>query len=163
GAAGLGATNGTNAFDQANNHFNGWVDELKIYNVALPEREIQFLSGGGTAGTVPANAPATFVEENKNAGNLITDNKAKTPTGLIIYPNPSKGDVSLITEVKQAGPVSIRIIDMRGRVVYEKTITGVGVGFQQVSLRNINLKAAGYIVKVLSRGNVQTGKLIIEN
>ncbi|MES2778247.1 MAG: LamG-like jellyroll fold domain-containing protein [Bacteroidota bacterium] len=163
GAAGLGATNGTNAFDQANNHFNGWVDELKIYNVALLESEIEFLSGSGTVGTVPVNAPATVQEENKNAGNLITDNKAKTPTGLIIYPNPSKGDVNVITEVKQAGPVSIQIIDMQGRVVYEKNITGVGVGFQQVSLRNINLKAASYIVKVESRGYVQTGKLVVEN
>ncbi|MES2777740.1 MAG: LamG-like jellyroll fold domain-containing protein [Bacteroidota bacterium] len=163
GAAGLGATNGTNAFDQANNNFNGWVDELKIYNVALLESEIEFLSGSGTVGTVPVNAPATVQEENKNAGNLITDNKAKTPTGLIIYPNPSKGDVNVITEVKQAGPVSIQIIDMQGRVVYEKNITGVGVGFQQVSLRNINLKAASYIVKVESRGYVQTGKLVVEN
>ncbi|MES2778251.1 MAG: hypothetical protein V4722_29010 [Bacteroidota bacterium] len=71
--------------------------------------------------------------------------------------------MNLITEVKQAGPVSIRIIGLQGRVVYEKTITGVGVGFQQVSLRNINLKTASDIVKVVSSGYVQTGKLVVEN
>ncbi len=59
--------------------------------------------------------------------------------------------------------MSIRIIGLQGRVVYEKTITGVGVGFQQVSLRNINLKTASDIVKVVSSGYVQTGKLVVEN
>ncbi|MES2773477.1 MAG: LamG-like jellyroll fold domain-containing protein [Bacteroidota bacterium] len=162
GAAGLGATNGTNAFDQANSQFNGWVDELKIYNVALLESEIEFLSGSSTANTVPANAPAMVKNESPYYNTPATNKKPQPAAALIIYPNPSKGYVNLITEVKQAGPVTIQITDLMGRVVYEKTISGVGVGFQLVALRNLQLKAATYIVKVMNREHVQTGKLIIE-
>ncbi|MES2778248.1 MAG: LamG-like jellyroll fold domain-containing protein [Bacteroidota bacterium] len=160
GAAGLGATNGTNAFDQANNHFNGWVDELKVYNIALPESEIEFMSVSTTAATTPAMVQSEKQDDIQPG----TEKKSgRSATGLIVYPNPSKGDFNLITEVKQAGPVTIQVIDMSGRVVYDKTINGVGAGFQQVALKALHLKAATYIVKAESRGNVQTGKLVIEN
>ncbi|MES2776535.1 MAG: LamG-like jellyroll fold domain-containing protein, partial [Bacteroidota bacterium] len=164
GAAGLGATNGTNAFDQARNHFNGWVDELKIYNIALPESEIEFMSGSSAVSTTAATTPAMVQSEKQDDIQPGTEKKSgPSATGLIVYPNPSKGDFNLITEVKQAGPVTIQVIDMSGRVVYDKTINGVGAGFQQVALKALHLKAATYIVKAESRGNVQTEKLVIEN
>ncbi|MES2773478.1 MAG: LamG-like jellyroll fold domain-containing protein [Bacteroidota bacterium] len=163
GAAGLGATNGTNAFDQANNHFNGWVDELKIYNVALLESEIEFLSGSNAANTVPANAPAMVQKETPYFNTPATNKKHQPAASLIIYPNPSKGDVNLITEVKQAGHVTIQITDLLGRVVYEKKLSKVVAGFQQVALRNLQLGAATYIVRVVSNDYMQTGKLVVEN
>ncbi len=37
---GLGATNSSNAFDAANNNFNGYIDEFALYDVALSEGDI---------------------------------------------------------------------------------------------------------------------------
>ncbi|MES2776536.1 MAG: LamG-like jellyroll fold domain-containing protein [Bacteroidota bacterium] len=162
GAAGLGATNGTNAFDQANNNFNGWIDELKIYNIALLESEIEFMSGTGTINAMTSGTPGVVQAEAQRDGNLVTDNHPKSPE-LVVFPNPSKGDINIITEVKQAGPIAIRIIDITGRLVYEKTFSGVGTGFQHIALKNLQLKTATYIVKVVNKGNEQTGKLVVEN
>ncbi|MES2776957.1 MAG: T9SS type A sorting domain-containing protein, partial [Bacteroidota bacterium] len=102
-------------------------------------------------------------EENGNNGHLTTVAKAKPSTGLIVYPNPSKGDVNIITEVKQAGPLTIQVTDMQGRVVYEKAINSVDKGFQQIALRNLQLKASTYIVKVANRLQVQTCKLVVRD
>jgi hypothetical protein len=38
---GVGATNSSNAFDQANNNFHGWIDDLSVYNVALNAGNIE--------------------------------------------------------------------------------------------------------------------------
>ncbi len=169
GAAGLGATNGTNAFDQANNNFNGWIDELKIYCIALLESEIEFMSGSSTINQIQSNTQVQGEDVTRNA-NPITGMANVTPGSmslataeLVVYPNPSKGVVSMITAVKHAGALTIQVTDLQGKLVYEKAIAFVEQGFQQVSLSNLNLKAATYIVKVMNREDVQARKLIIQN
>lgn len=79
-----------------------------------------------------------------------------------IYPNPSKGDINLIAEVKEAGKIKIQMIDLLGKVVYEKIFNDVSVGFQQIALNNLALKAGVYIVKVINGNHQQTSRLVME-
>ncbi|MES2777741.1 MAG: LamG-like jellyroll fold domain-containing protein [Bacteroidota bacterium] len=161
--AAFGGTNGTNVFGSVNRSYHGCADEILIFDKALTLEQVDVLYQAGGPGST-ANPQAKQAEtQAQTGGHLVTDRKAQSVASLIIYPNPSKGDVNIITEVQKAGPVSIRIIDLQGRVVYEKTITGVGVGFQQVALRNLQLKAATYIVRVVNSENTQISKLVIEN
>ncbi|PIB34631.1 hypothetical protein BFP72_04005 [Reichenbachiella sp. 5M10] len=39
-AGGLGATNGSNAFDESNNNFNGWIDDLFVFDQAITSVEV---------------------------------------------------------------------------------------------------------------------------
>ncbi|MEM9388890.1 MAG: LamG-like jellyroll fold domain-containing protein, partial [Bacteroidota bacterium] len=47
--AGLGATNGSNAFDGTNNNFNGWIDELLIFDSALTSVDIASIMSSSSA------------------------------------------------------------------------------------------------------------------
>ncbi|MES2778249.1 MAG: LamG-like jellyroll fold domain-containing protein [Bacteroidota bacterium] len=157
--AGFGGTNGTNVFGSVNKSYHGCADEILIFDKALNATQVDVLYQAGLGGGSHALAKP---EEPQNNINVMT-NVPKPGAALIIYPNPSGGNINLITEVKAAGPLIIQITDLQGRLMYEKNISGVSVGFQQVSLSNLRLKASTYIVKVASRGNVQTGKLVVEN
>ncbi|MES2773476.1 MAG: LamG-like jellyroll fold domain-containing protein [Bacteroidota bacterium] len=159
--AAFGGTNGTNVFGSVNRSYHGCADEILIFDKALTLEQVDVLYQAGGPGST-ANLQAKQAET-QTGGHLVTDRKSQPAASLIIYPNPSKGDVSLITEVKQAGPVIIQITDLMGRVVYEKKLSKVGAGFQQVVLRNLQLKAATYFVKVINRVDVQIRKLVVEN
>ena len=146
GDAGLGGSNGTNVFGQTNNNYNGWIDELDIYNKALSIGEIQILAGTGTnyKTTTSKNQKTTDVQD------------------LVVYPNPSKGDFNIITEVKEAGTVKIQIIDLLGKVVYEKSFHQVNAGLQNIAIKEVKLTKATYILKVINKDQIQTEQLIIE-
>jgi hypothetical protein len=47
-AAAWGATQGSNAFSAVNNNFNGWLDDLRVYNVALQQEGVNILLAQAT-------------------------------------------------------------------------------------------------------------------
>jgi hypothetical protein len=148
--AGFGGTNGTNVFGEVNKSYNGCADEIMIFDKALTSEEI------GVLYQAELDSPT-----NKIADKPTTKPESKISTDLILYPNPTKGDINLITEVKEAGLVKIQIIDLQGKIVYEKNLN-IGVGFQLIALKDVKIQAATYIVKVVNGGNEQTGRLVVE-
>jgi peptidoglycan hydrolase-like protein with peptidoglycan-binding domain len=129
---------------------------------ALLQTELEYLAMGNTSTRV-SNAPPIAGAPSQNETLAAKEKQPNSAEPLPIYPNPTAGDVTIITEVKQAGPITIQITDLQGRVAYSKTFSWVGVGHRQVSLSHTGLKAGSYIVKVVSKGDVQTGKLVVKN
>ncbi|MES2773479.1 MAG: LamG-like jellyroll fold domain-containing protein, partial [Bacteroidota bacterium] len=101
--AAFGGTNGTNVFGSVNRSYHGCADEILIFDKALTLEQVDVLYQAGGPGST-AN-PQAKQPETQTGGHLVTDMKSQPAASLIIYPNPSKGDVNVITEVKQAGPV----------------------------------------------------------
>ncbi len=76
---------------------------------------------------------------------------------FIIYPNPSNGDINIMTRV-EVGNADISIFDMNGRKVFA----------QEVELRNsVNINASGlktgiYLIQIDGANHSHTAKLIIQ-
>ncbi|MES2777986.1 MAG: T9SS type A sorting domain-containing protein [Bacteroidota bacterium] len=164
GEAAFGGTNGTNVFGSTDAGYTGSADDILIYSSALSEEDIVALAEEyPTYHTMLQNR----LVSNELAARLLPVSPLPSATGsadLVLYPNPVKGngDITIMAEIRQPGRVSVQIIDMQGRVACERNFSGVGGGYQQIALRNVSLKAATYIVKVMTRAHVQTGKLVVE-
>lgn len=77
-----------------------------------------------------------------------------------IYPNPSKGSVTLVYSVESNESLSLNIYDLMGAKVYQNTLNpSLGLNAQNLSLENI--ENGVYLVQ-LSQGNkLSTQKLVI--
>jgi iduronate 2-sulfatase len=40
---------------------------------------------------------------------------------IFLYPNPSKGDITVVVNSKHSGPVSFQVLDLRGKAIFSKT------------------------------------------
>ncbi len=94
-----------------------------------------------------ARIGSTELERMTEAENILSD--------VIIYPNPTSGKFNVsLPEIE--GNSVVNIFDSKGRMVYEKTLSGKGT--PGVDLR---LKTGIYLVKVTSQELNFTGKLIV--
>ena len=82
--------------------FYGKIDELRIYNRALSDAEIQSLYAGSAAVNPVADAPRIAIRH--------------------IAPNPSNNACGVAFEVPREGPVELAIYDLHGRRV--RTLAG---------------------------------------
>lgn len=76
---------------------------------------------------------------------------------ILLYPNPSTGEFTIVFGEKSEGSNSVIITDLTGKVIW--TADGLG---SEVSI-DLSDKAKGvYIVKTIANGNVRTEKLILK-
>ena len=76
-----------------------------------------------------------------------------------IFPNPTDGELNILVEVQEAGPLQINIFDLTGRLVYENEEAEIDQGQQRITLKDIKLIAGQYIVKVTA-GNVTQSEIV---
>jgi len=81
-------------------------------------------------------------------------------SGIVLYPNPAKGNVTIKLNNHTKAETSVQVLDMQGRLVRQKTVPAGSKNATQISL--IDLPAGLYSVKVVSDKNVWTGKLVVE-
>lgn len=97
-----------------------------------------------------------------NYNNSIT--KHQTPNNVLIYPNPSKGEVNIETK----GCKELLITDYLGRsikyyVFKSPSIGGVGEATNiKSSIINIKLNKGVYVVKAVYKDGEQVSKLVVE-
>lgn len=80
---------------------------------------------------------------------------------FIVKPNPSAGlfNLQLVTTVSQTKPVTAKVVNTMGQVVYEHQIHASGTDETAVDLRHL---ANGIYILVVENGNYQaTQKIII--
>jgi hypothetical protein len=83
-------------------------------------------------------------------------NKEEISTNFKIYPNPSKGMLTMNTPIKGTGTVKVWSLD--GRIVYNKE----GVNFSELIFIDLEKEQKGiYFVQAISGGQIVTKKLVL--
>jgi len=84
----------------------------------------------------------------------------RTATGLTISPNPVRKEFTLSATFPETGPLTIRIIDITGRVV-KQISDNVNSGFNTITINQLQvLKAGAYILEVRQKNYSETKKFV---
>lgn len=86
--------------------------------------------------------------------------EASAEIGMSVYPNPASGLVNVSFEGK-GGDYSLEILDISGRTVATKTVSGVS-GATQVEMSIADLQAGNYFVKISQGSAAYTQKLMVK-
>ncbi len=124
-------------------YYTGFLDDVRIYDRALSNAELDSLSGN-RASSVPQHETATGLELFQN------------------QPNPTNGTTTLSFNQPTAGPVSLRIYDLNGRLLTEVENGTVSAGTHSYSVDLSNVGAGVYLYELRSAGSVLTRKLLVE-
>jgi hypothetical protein len=78
-----------------------------------------------------------------------------SPESILIYPNPSEGQITLV--IHQAGASQVNVLDLTGKMVYSRQTTNI------VETHDLSELSTGiYILQVQKDGQMVSKKLIIE-
>ncbi len=132
---------------------NGGANECLIWN-AFARRGLGFSADQGSQystsdGTVAFDLPPGCDPLGTNDNGSIEDK-------LIIYPNPSNGNIN-IRALIDLGEATISIFDINGREVYNQEVTLQDT----VNVNAENLRTGVYIIKIEGTDYSHTAKLII--
>ncbi len=81
--------------------------------------------------------------------------------GFNLYPNPSKGVFNLKLEVVNTDKVSVKLFDIRGRLISEKNFFNVSENFSEKLIFNKVAKGL-YLLRIINGGKQTTRKVMIE-
>lgn len=115
-------------------HFNGGIDEVRVYNRILSLCEICRLHGKEEGASVPTR---TF-SRNMN-----------------VYPNPAKNQVTITYEADY--PVVLHIYDINGKFLLERVFTN------SINMNTSRFTKGTYLVVIKDKNNNISKKLIIDN
>lgn len=125
-------------------HYGGLLDDVRIYDRALSNAELDSLAGGMFS-TAVAERPA--------------------PGGLELLqnqPNPASGRTTLSYRLPVPGPVSLRLHDLHGRLVSELEHGTRAAGMHTCTVDLGNVGPGVYFYTLRSAGSVLTRKLVVE-
>jgi hypothetical protein len=122
----------------------------------------------GPAGT--ANWAAGWTNFNPNltcynrpSQTLSNKAAAEQVLGLSVAPNPTEGAATLSFELKQAGAVTVRVLDVTGRQVAVVTNAArLAAGAQAIQLP-ASLNAGLYVAAVATESGVQSVRFVVTN
>lgn len=130
--------------------FNG--NSICVAKEALPA----LLKQGAFIGSCQSATKATTASASKAL------DQAKPLASIAAYPNPFRDNITLSFSVDKAGPVSLTIFDLQGKVItslYEGTAEA---GVHQVNLDSKQLPTTGiYIAKLNSASGVKTQRIVL--
>lgn len=86
---------------------------------------------------------------------LLKSIESSRTAGLQVYPNPSKGIFSII--LPDASPANIRIVDLSGRPIMEKSTKS-----QAISFDTGNIAPGLYLIIIFQKGETTTDRLLIQ-
>lgn len=102
----------------------------------------------------------TTLPDLQNIAKAELENISEQPKEYSLIPNPAKNYVDIPTNFSKKETVSIRIFDVSGKVVLEKS-EKVENGRQHIKLNTEKLISGTYIVEIKSNGKTSSQKLII--
>ena len=127
------------------------------------------LSTGTDYSITPATSGDYFVEiVDENGCTTVSDTLHVSLTGmhgyplngLAIYPNPSKGKITLLFD-KPANNIQVAVFDLLGNKVYETTPENPGTIQKTLDLQE--LPAGLYFLKIKTDGKIITRKIMIRH
>lgn len=77
-----------------------------------------------------------------------------------LYPNPNKGDFTVMFTSSTGSDIKVVAHDLRGRQVYENSFTNTGAINQSVSLNNV--ESGIYLVSIIDGGKKTVRRVVIE-
>ncbi|PIF46202.1 putative secreted protein (Por secretion system target) [Chryseobacterium sp. 52] len=90
----------------------------------------------------------------------VSEDAVITNEKLIIAPNPAKDNIEIQTTLSEKETVSIRLLDLSGKVILEKS-ENFDKGRQNIKFNLEKITQGTYIIEVKSNGKITSQKLII--
>lgn len=107
-------------------------------------------------------SPGTFMTGAVSMADKVEDTSVSTQSNvisdLVIYPNPSEGDIHISYPTLKNNTVALTVIDVLGREVYSQNFTGS----VSVKLDGKALSGGVYVAKIIENGRVMTKKFVIK-
>jgi hypothetical protein len=116
------------------------------------------VKAGNACGTSTAKSSSVSVTA---ACPAARDGSAFDLSGIVVYPNPTRGNVTIAYTANDNGDYELAIMDMSGRIV-EKHIVNSIEGYNQKELNLEYLVKGTYIISLKGAGLVTQTRLIIE-
>jgi hypothetical protein len=92
-----------------------------------------------------------------------TESQIVAPVSQIsIYPNPTKGDITISLTSEISNLTSIKLLDMSGRVV-KQIETETALGSNQINMNISDLTNGVYTIQILNDGQLQAVERLIKN
>ncbi len=141
---------------------NGTVSSFQNVNSSEYAIEISPSASGVVTVDVPAGVAKDIVGHENTAATQWTIEYYPTNIellekyGIKIYPNPSNGKFNM--ELEQANNINISVVDMSGRIVYNKDL--VNESFMEMDLSDF--KKGIYILKLNIDNQEVTSKIVIQ-
>ena len=132
------------------------LHEFLLFDKALNATEIGVLVSGNTTNTQQMRTAASGSDTTNQTKN------PKTKLDFSIFPNPVKDKLTVLVELRQAGPLKLEIKDLTGKKVYEMNRANINVGHQLIELRNLNLPASIYILSLKVGDLIRNEKIVVE-
>jgi hypothetical protein len=170
-------------------YFNGYLDELRFWNRALTQPEIQtkmctyinpaneigltsylILNEGAGIQTLNLISNSSYFLNNTNwvpANNCIVESLReiqKVEKQLIVSPNPSTGLLNIKLENTQDKSYTIEVFDVYGKLIYKDEVFNItGSEFNtEINLSNLNLSNGLYLINVISENQKSSQRIVIE-
>jgi len=94
----------------------------------------------------------------------IGDGPAENPTPLNIYPNPSRGLISISFELENAAGFALEVYDLMGKKVFDGLEKSFPAGQQKIEVDLTGLTEGAYLIRHLINGKpAQSQRLILRN
>ena len=91
----------------------------------------------------------------------VRESEKSIEPGLILFPNPFNMETTVQFTLERAGPVRMRVYDLRGREVLSETVSGLTPGPVKIRLRSESLSTGVYGVVIQTGQMVRTGKMVV--
>ncbi|MBK9420967.1 MAG: T9SS type A sorting domain-containing protein [Flavobacteriales bacterium] len=124
-------------------YYAGLLDDVRIYDRALSNAELDSLNGNFST-AAPQQPASTGVELFQN------------------QPNPASSSTTITFEQPTAGPVSLRVYDLNGKLLTELENATLPAGKHSYTVDLSNVGAGVYFCELRSNGSVLTRKLLVE-
>ncbi|GAA4929220.1 S8 family serine peptidase [Mucilaginibacter defluvii] len=95
------------------------------------------------------------------SGGRLTGTTATSPgEGLTVFPVPASDFVTALLNIKAAGTLRVQLIDMSGRIVYNKT-QNVQEGTFNTQIAVNNLASGTYVLRMIAGSQVESKKVLV--
>ncbi len=113
----------------------------------------------GRYGENPFNKVSAYIEIDETSNN---DFSVLNKTETYNWPNPAKDETNIRFELEAAGSVSITIIDLSGRVIYENELESIGGSPEEITLNTSEWGSGAYFARVEAEVNGRTSSKMIK-
>jgi hypothetical protein len=137
-------------------HLNSLMDELRIYNRVLSPEEIQAIFNEDFAISEPTILPGIMNMKSSNKEMLLTELK-ETGSGLnlLIYPNPTSGQITVFTNKNHEDLLDISITASNGKIM-DHVITSEN----KVNINMKNYQTGIYFIRVIDNKGVTIQRVV---
>ena len=141
-------------------------DSLHAFIPGQPEGSVidYYIAAADSSGrseTLPRTAPDGHYSFTVADPSGIADAQGLDPGHIVLYPNPATESATLGISAAGIAPVSVQVIDVSGRVVYDSGSLDTISGYQEMSLSVSELPDGCYLVMVIMGQESSSRRLVV--